>query len=102
MSAHLGSYRSLEDSSGISALLDMIARRGPELMRQGGGSLTRSPGKALRRTTEEDRDEILRIRKAGATISETAARTGWSYKTVWSVLPDDGIDGRRIPKRVAP
>jgi len=96
MSTHLASYRTIDDSNGVGALLDMIARRAPVLMRQGGGALRNESEWIYRHLASEDRAEILRLYRAGLSTQEIMAKTGWSYKTVWNLKPKDAPDRRRL------
>ncbi len=84
MNANISSLQAIDRSNPISDLMDMIARRAPELMRQGGGALSKEQlwsGKHL------DPGELKLIRahwRRGKTLREIAEVTNRSIKTIWT------------------
>lgn len=81
-------YQAIDRSNPISDLLDMIARRGPELMRQGGGPLSKEQLWSGRHLDAEERTEIRHLARSGKTDREIAAIVGRSVKTVWMNTKD--------------
>ena len=79
-------YQDINRSNPIADLLEMIARRGPELMRQGGGALARECMKSQRRTTQTDRDEIVKLHIAGKSLRQIESITGWTNNTVFNCI----------------
>ena len=86
----------------ISGILDMIARRGPQMMKSIGGSLESSSKQNVEnlrpRITEEMKRRIFELARTGLhTGTEIARMTDRSQSTVQKMIHDAGIsvpDGR--------
>jgi hypothetical protein len=94
MNTHTQTFQDINRGNPISDLLDMLARRGPQLMRQGGGALSREQVWSGNRLTVSDRQRIRGLYNAGKTLKEISAITGWSMKTCWNhTRPSDVSSG---------
>ena len=76
-------YQDINRGNPIAELLDMIARRGPQMMRQGGCALPREQMQSGKRIDATQRSRIIKLRDEGKTIREISNITGWSHKTCW-------------------
>lgn len=75
--------RTIGDSSPIGALLDMIYRKGPEMMRAGGGPLTKdNPPTSRRGLSREAKAAITRKYHQGVKAAEIAADIGCHVYTI--------------------
>lgn len=84
MNTHIASFQALDRSNPISDLLDMIARRGPELMRQGGGALSREQLWSGKHLAAGELKVIRDHWRRGKSLREIAEVTNRSIKTIWT------------------
>ncbi|MBS0328254.1 MAG: hypothetical protein JSR30_00245 [Proteobacteria bacterium] len=64
----------------MAELLEMIERRAPMLMRQGGGALSKEM--RGRRVTDEARDRIRALYLAGQTYRQIESETGYNSRII--------------------
>jgi DNA invertase Pin-like site-specific DNA recombinase len=79
--------------------LDLIARHGPRLMREGGGALKREVLNSGRPISEETRQQIVVLRREGLSGNACAKLLRVSLVTVWKVSRAAGIKRRRAAVR---
>lgn len=72
----------LNDADPIAELFDMIARKGPILMRAGGGGLCREDLNSGRKVKESVRRRIIELYTQNRDFDATARQTGVSKSTV--------------------
>lgn len=86
MIAHQNFTDIRDRESGIAALLDMIERRAPILMRTSVGGLSRIVPGCEKRMTEADRSQARNLLAAGKTVKEVREETGWSERTIQKLI----------------
>lgn len=91
MTTRTSSIQTLDREDPIGDLMAMIARRGPELMRQGGGALPREQLWSGRHLELKDFQEIRRLADEGKSMKEIVKLTGWSAKTVWKYMKPGSV-----------
>jgi len=89
-----------------AGILELIWRKAPQMMRAGGGSLTKADGKRsenwAKRITGETKRRVLELAKTGKyTGTEIARMTDRRQSTVQALIRDAGIkvpDGRKAKR----
>lgn len=80
------------ESDTARAMLEMVRRRAPALMRAAGGSLPRELAcGAAKRLSPEQRAEIERLLRARVPVMKVAAQVGTSQTTVSKVKKQMGL-----------
>ena len=98
-------FCTLDSGSGISQLLDLVARKAPILMRCGGGPLAQEHETGRGQLSAWKREEALSLARAGLNGTEIALRVGATQSQICKLLHRSGVsvkDGRkgRISKRL--
>lgn len=95
-------YQIIDGDETARRCLDLIARHGPRLMREGGGIGGLSREIAARAVDAGVVARVTRMRRLGLSFDEIAAETGHHRSTVARVCREAGLRGPRARRAITP